>query len=1273
MGRISTIALAMALICSLHLATALDPEESAFITLINDYRASYGLGSLSLSPTLTVAAELHSQDMAVNDYFSHYSLDGRSPLDRVIEAGYDYPTTVGENIAAGYTTAASVFEGWRNSPGHNQTMLHPSFLVIGIGRYYDASSYYGWYWTTDFGGYDDSGELPPPPPPPPPPPVQVSSPTHPSQTTWYSDSDPQFDWVPVTGAEGYSYCIDHTSTTNPDTIIDTTSTGMDYTGLSDGIWYFHVRVKTAGGWGQASHLKLMIDTTSPSSPAVSSPTHPVQGSEYPDDDPALGWSVDPDPSGITGYSFTIDHEAGTIPDTVIDSQDQGHAYHGLEEGTWYFHLRARDGAGNWGPASHFTLVIRFVPVADFQATPSSGYEPLFVSFTDLSASHSGITSWLWEFGDGETSNQANPVHIYPEEGNYSVTLTVWEGDGDSDHESKLEYIWVIQPVPGEDIISLLPAGYPVVGSTVAGIYPDADGYVDPAFPSVFFGHENSLVVDELGSITYLKFDLSSIPQVANVLDARVGLLVASADDLDGLQVEVHPCDDSNWNEADLSWCQRPEIGPVPCASGIFTGINQSYVIFDIADPLQLLLPTGNLTLAFKTISGTGGLNFSSRETQDRPVLVVRYALQDVHTISLSSYEGMGIIPNSGEIVIDDHTASLPSSVNIVAGTYPVGYIPGYEFDGWEIHGQVNIQDLGEINSTVTITGPGSITARGSLDSISIAYDDGTCEYSSGRSRGEMAGVLFRPSYTGDLSGVEIFIDRLYGSANNTAAIHVMDSTGHDVIPPVLFTPSQEGWVSICIEDDVPVKGDFIVCLEYLNDHYPRLGVDDSGSGPSFTVSDQGRYDYHSNFMVRSRIQLDQPPKQIIRLTTRIDPGSPQTGEPFEIAGTLNPSLQGVDLQVQVVSPDGIGVNYDITSNSSGSYSLTHTPFTAGNWLVTTQLQPVPGYEFQFDQQTVQVQRGQIELDCRVDPLTSFFGDPVRIFGTVGPVVTPVNIEMKHNGGDWELLQLVEPLDNLTYSHAWLPHSAGEFQIRARSESGEDFEGVLTFPEYLLVLQLDTDMDIEIPGTLTTYGKNLTVTGSITPPLPVPLRIERWNGSSWETLADLESGTNGSFICIWSVDLTGNFLIRASWEGDGNYRGSFSDAVILHSERAPSSISISARPVQADANEPVNLSGRVSPPLEVTVTIIVDQPGGERAQLVSMTNVTGDYNACLNPVMIGEWRITASWDGNNQFLGCDSGEVAVNVGIDESWLNIAPILLSFFYLRFLIRMKAENSP
>jgi uncharacterized protein YkwD len=131
-----------------------DSEERAFLTLINNYRAQNGLAPLALSYSLTRASAWKSNDMGANRYFAHDDLS-RTWVDRIRDCGYGYNTWLGENIAAGFSTAQSVFDAWRNSPGHNANMLSANYTAIGIGRVYVAGSPYGWYWTTDFGGASD--------------------------------------------------------------------------------------------------------------------------------------------------------------------------------------------------------------------------------------------------------------------------------------------------------------------------------------------------------------------------------------------------------------------------------------------------------------------------------------------------------------------------------------------------------------------------------------------------------------------------------------------------------------------------------------------------------------------------------------------------------------------------------------------------------------------------------------------------------------------------------------------------------------------------------------------------------------------------------------------------------------------------------------------------------------------------------------------------------------------------------------------------------------
>lgn len=139
-------------------AATLDALESDLVAQINAFRAGRGLPTLTVSDTLTASAKWMSTDMATKDYFAHTSLDGRSPTQRMADAGYPASRTwTGEDLAAGYASAREVLNGWINSPAHYAVLVNANYRAIGVGRAYGSGSTYGWYWAANFGGVVDAG------------------------------------------------------------------------------------------------------------------------------------------------------------------------------------------------------------------------------------------------------------------------------------------------------------------------------------------------------------------------------------------------------------------------------------------------------------------------------------------------------------------------------------------------------------------------------------------------------------------------------------------------------------------------------------------------------------------------------------------------------------------------------------------------------------------------------------------------------------------------------------------------------------------------------------------------------------------------------------------------------------------------------------------------------------------------------------------------------------------------------------------------------------
>ena len=119
-------------------------KEQEVWALVNEARAANGLEALQYDYTLAEAAGKRAEELVST--FSHSRPDGSVCFTVLEEYGIRY-WSAGENIAAGFTDAATVMNGWLNSPGHYMNIMG-DYSHIGVGHYTDA---YGTeYWVQLF-------------------------------------------------------------------------------------------------------------------------------------------------------------------------------------------------------------------------------------------------------------------------------------------------------------------------------------------------------------------------------------------------------------------------------------------------------------------------------------------------------------------------------------------------------------------------------------------------------------------------------------------------------------------------------------------------------------------------------------------------------------------------------------------------------------------------------------------------------------------------------------------------------------------------------------------------------------------------------------------------------------------------------------------------------------------------------------------------------------------------------------------------------------------
>ena len=222
--------------------------------------------------------------------------------------------------------------------------------------------------------------------------------------------------------------------------------------------------------------------------------------------------------------------------TSSEERSPTHTY--SSPGTYTVVLTVWDAAGNVSTRTRAGYVTAHPVTADFVGTPAAGPAPLLVSFSDRSLGTP--TTWLWEFGDRQTSTVRNPAHTYKRPGRYTVKLTVSDARGDTSTKTATDY---------------------VVASPDTTLTPSADGYVRSSYQTNSYGTASTLRVKYGGTAenyrSYLKF---TVPQLAGpVVGAKLRLFVADSSTAGGDVYSV----DGSWTEPSLTWSSSPPMSGSP--------------------------------------------------------------------------------------------------------------------------------------------------------------------------------------------------------------------------------------------------------------------------------------------------------------------------------------------------------------------------------------------------------------------------------------------------------------------------------------------------------------------------------------------------------------------------------------------------------------------------------------------------------------------------------------------------------------------------------------
>ncbi len=240
----------------------------------------------------------------------------------------------------------------------------------------------------------------------------------------------------------------------------------------------------------------------------------------------------------------------------------------LPEGVQIIEIQGVDTDGNASAAPLLACANGpYQPVSNFTAEPETFITGYPIQFTDLSNPSDSIVSWLWDFGDTNTSSERNPEHTYSETGTYSIRLIVSDGNL-YDTLVRETYIGIIEAT--EQTI-VLEQGWHGISSYVEPVNTDIEQVMQPVI-------DEMIILQEMNNIFWPVENINTIGNWNSHKGYKIKMATQASLELRGLEATDNTLDlTSGWSIFPvLSECTVP-------TSVITSQFGQSLVIMkDIA-------------------------------------------------------------------------------------------------------------------------------------------------------------------------------------------------------------------------------------------------------------------------------------------------------------------------------------------------------------------------------------------------------------------------------------------------------------------------------------------------------------------------------------------------------------------------------------------------------------------------------------------------------------------------------------------------------------------
>ncbi|WP_425839711.1 LamG-like jellyroll fold domain-containing protein [Microbacterium sp. PA5] len=397
-----------------------------------------------------------------------------------------------------------------------------------------------------------------------------------------------------------------------------------------GTWYYRVIAKDAAGNVSAPSVAATASVVPPDTTAPTAPTG-VTAAVQNGDDVAVSWSASTDAVGVTGYEvhrgttadFALSSETLVASDVTTTSFTQSD----VAVGTWFYRVRARDAAGNWSPASDAASAT--IDPDTTAPTVPTGLSAVVQGGDDIAL------SWGASTDAGGVSGYAVHRGTTPDfsvDASSRVTTVGTPGYTDT---SLAVGTWYYR-VTAIDAAGNVSAPTAAVSATIAPatttrtVVADADTMAAAVNPAFVYGTSTQLSSRFDTAIeSFLRFPLPAAPAGMALTGATLSVRTSSdptAGSADAHQLRII---DATWDEATLTWANRPTTGVVSSVLGELSGataVSTAYTVDLQASQLADRAGT-SVSLRLSSSAGTDNVRLWTREATNasfRPTLTLTY-------------------------------------------------------------------------------------------------------------------------------------------------------------------------------------------------------------------------------------------------------------------------------------------------------------------------------------------------------------------------------------------------------------------------------------------------------------------------------------------------------------------------------------------------------------------------------------------------------------------------------------------------------------------------